>query len=503
MRRWLLSLLLTIGIVAGLAGTALAQDEGEAVSAGAKIDKKEVDAAVKKACDWLKSQQKPDGSWTGTGVYDGFYPYASTGFVLFALLKGTEGPESDCIKKGFEYLKSKEFSGVYGVSALILALCALYEPEAKPEEQETRKLQPGEKLRTGVYEPVERQAKKKFAKAPQWVKDWLQKAVAWLVSKQTTYVWRYPDAKPGDYGTQTALGGNEDASNTQYAMLALHAASRLGVNVSNEVYVKVAAYFLKYQEKDGPEVKPPFPVPAADLPISKLKELEKKILKGLEKEAREAARKGEEVPGIKELGPRTTEEMGDPYKEFGAEVSPMKARGWSYMPPETQGVSPWQIQATGSMTAGGVTTLVICKAVLEGTGWHDKNKKEMRQSIRDGVGWIAHNWTVTANPGPLDCWKYYYLYGLERVGVLALTRRIGEHLWYEEGAKHILSNQSGDGSWPGSSGGGGAGVQGFNYGPTWPTCFCILFLKKATAPVVNLPEDIYTGKGLFGPKGGK
>jgi hypothetical protein len=492
--------LLVAGVLAFLCSPLLAQGDA-AVSEGSKVDKKVVDEAVKRACDWLKSQQKPDGSWTGAGLYDGFYPYSSTAFVLYALLKGTEGPDSECIVKGFTYLKDKDFPGVYGVSALILALCALWEPEPEPEDQESRKLEPGEKLRTGLYEPKERQAKEQFKKkAPDWAKDWLKRAVAWLVSKQAANVWRYPENKPGDYNTHTAFGGNEDASNTQYAMLALHAAGRLGIQAPESVYEKVADYFLVHQEKDGPEVTPPFAVPAADLSIKKLKELEAEILKKIRKEAEQAAREGREIPGAKDLGPRTTSEMGDPYREFGAEISPMKARGWAYLPVGAESGSPWQTQATGSMTASGVASLVICKAKLEGTSWHKKNEKALRQSIRDGMAWIAHNFTVTNNPGPLDCWKYYYLYGLERSGVLALTRKIGDHLWYEEGALHILGTQQSDGSWPGASGGGGAGTQGFEYGPTWPTCFAILFLKKATAPVVDLPEQAYTGEGLLGPR---
>ena len=90
-----------------LSAPAFAQED-EVVSKGAKIDKKVVDAAVKKACDWLKTQQKADGSFQGAGLYDGFYPYASTAFVLFALLKGTENGDSKCIQDGFNYLKAQK-----------------------------------------------------------------------------------------------------------------------------------------------------------------------------------------------------------------------------------------------------------------------------------------------------------------------------------------------------------------------------------------------------------
>ena len=489
--------------VVGLCVPAFAQG-GAAVSEGAKIDKNAVEAAVKKACDWLKSQQKPDGSWTGANHYDTFYPYASTAFVTFALLKGTESGESGCVKKAFDYLRKKEFPGVYGVSSLILALCALFEPQAEPEPEEQKEVRPGEKLRTTLFEPRERMARRKLEDAPPWVNEWLKSAVAWLVSQQAVNIWRYPGTGVGDYAVSQARGGNQDASNTQYAMLALHEASILGVNAPLDVYGKVADYFIVEQEKDGPDVKP-FPVPAADLPINKLKEMEKEILKKLKQEHMQAVKEGKPGLSLKDLGPRTTEEMGDPYKDFGAELSPMKARGWAYLPQgtPTTGATPveqWQVQATGSMTAGGAGTLIICKSKLEGTNWYMDNDKKLRQAIRDGMAWLSHKFTVTDNPGPLGCWKYYYLYGLERAGVLSLTRKIGDHFWYEEGGKHILATQGGDGSWPGTSvDSGDPHVKSFDYGPIWPTCFCILFLKKATAPVVNLPEPTTTGEGLFGP----
>jgi hypothetical protein len=250
MAKWGLGGVIVLALLTVICTPALAQEDA-AVSEGAKIDKKVVDAAVKKACDWLKTQQKPDGSFQGADLYDGFYPYSSTAFVLFALLKGTENSDSKCVQEGFKNLKAqKEWPGVYGVSALILALCALFEPPPPPkEDMEARKLKPGEKLRTSAYDPEEKKARDRFRKkAPKWAKDWLERAVKYLVSVQAANAWRYPEAKPGDYNTKTALGGNEDASNTQYAMLALHAASRVGVNAPTKVYIKAGDYFLAHQE---------------------------------------------------------------------------------------------------------------------------------------------------------------------------------------------------------------------------------------------------------------
>ena len=44
-------------------------------------------------------------------------------------------------------------------------------------------------------------------------------------------------------------------------------------------------------------------------------------------------------------------------------------------------------------------------------------------------------------------------------------------------------------------------IRGANLDPMVNTCFAVLFLKRATAPVVKIPDDPYTGHDLFG--GGK
>ncbi|MCX7702953.1 MAG: hypothetical protein N2234_02465, partial [Planctomycetota bacterium] len=78
-------------------------------------------------------------------------------------------------------------------------------------------------------------------------------------------------------------------------------------------------------------------------------------------------------------------------------------------------------------------------------------------------------------------------------------RKLGKHDWWKEGAEYLLGVQNADGSWPGSEQGGVR--QGDTTSPMVNTCFAILFLKKATMPLVKLPEQIYSGEGLVG--GGK
>ena len=100
--------------------------------------------------------------------------------------------------------------------------------------------------------------------------------------------------------------------------------------------------------------------------------------------------------------------------------------------------------------------------------------------------WLARNFSVTANPGKSEHsdderWMYFYfMYGLERAGMLFGTETIGKHRWYREGAEYLLKEQSPGGSWNG-------GANGLR--PAVDTCFAILFLRRATR---NLPRGTST-----------
>jgi len=148
-------------------------------------------------------------------------------------------------------------------------------------------------------------------------------------------------------------------------------------------------------------------------------------------------------------------------------------RGWCYSDGQGSdcghGGPPY-----GSMTAGAIGAVCIYDYML-GKEW----KKD--KPVLDGLAWLDKNWSVTENIGPPETakgsnngWLYYYLYALERTGMLYDTALIGNHDWYLEGARILLNAQKGDGSWDGSH---------FKH-PTWDTCFAILFLKRATKRLV-------------------
>jgi hypothetical protein len=142
-------------------------------------------------------------------------------------------------------------------------------------------------------------------------------------------------------------------------------------------------------------------------------------------------------------------------------------RGWSYTTAEP---------AYSSMSAGAIGAVCIYDYIL-GEDW----KKD--RVVADGLAWLTKNFSVTENIGPCQTggqhpkeFLYYYLYALERVGMLYDTALIGRRDWYLEGAQVILAAQKADGSWAES---GPATMR-----PTWDTCFAILFLKRATQPLV-------------------
>jgi len=468
---------LALAVLASLCEPAFAQQE---------MEREDIKQSIQKAVKWLQSQQAADGSWDyqdqpfklGIHMTDG-----CTCFVLFALLKGGVLPNDPCITKGFAYARPKPFQHVYTVSCLILALEALYtweKPEPKKKEKEEAKPDIDKHI-TELVEKKDETVKKFHKRVSPADRKLMIEAVKWLVDHQETNIWRYPGGS----------GGNEDCSNTQYAMLALNAARRLKIPVPIDVFKKVADYCVKNQEKDGPEVEW-FPVPGADNSFAKLRkiqELLKKEIRDLNRDYKRRVRKGEQPPAD---GWTTTVVEDAQRKMYGGEKKKIRARGWCYMFNDTESQA-WRLRITGSMTTSGAAALLIAKAALEEERAADKAYMEkINTAIRDGCGWLAHHWSTSRNPAGegSSIHKCYYLYGLERVGMLGLIPRFGKHFWYDEGVKEWLRTQKADGSWDA----GGAGTSG----PVPDTCWGILFLKRATTPLVRIPETIYTGEGLFG-----
>jgi len=129
----------------------------------------------------------------------------------------------------------------------------------------------------------------------------------------------------------------------------------------------------------------------------------------------------------------------------------------------------------GSMTVAGLTSLYICGQRLERSGttcgeWRSDKRLAL------GLAWIGKNFTVDHNRvhkrGMVfdNAWLYYYLYGLERVGMILAKKTIGGHDWYRRGAEFLVNAQEQSGHWCGGSRDGS-------------TEFAMLFLGKGSAPI--------------------
>jgi len=264
---------------------------------------------------------------------------------------------------------------------------------------------------------------------------WLREMTAWLVGAQ---------GKAGGFGYTSPGFFDTDVSNTQVALLALKSARRCGAEVPQAVWQKAMVHLLDAQESAGPS----------------------------------CVRRGETWKPVEGDGPRTV----------GARD---RARGWGYKP---------RTPGTGSMTAGGVSSLVICRSELSGSpGYDGKLDARAEQGIWDGIAWLGSHFSVVENPGPRDApaavggKHYYWLYGLERAGMLSGIPWTGEHDWYREGAQWLVDHQDPAGFWPGNG--------------LTETCFALLFLQRATPPaprgaVSGSTEDAKEGKEAKDPKEG-
>jgi hypothetical protein len=216
--------------------------------------------------------------------------------------------------------------------------------------------------------------------------------------------------------------GEGDNSNSQYAALGLRACFDAGIIVPRET-IELARKWWRESQNDG----------------------------GKGKKGR---------PGVA-TGPSEGTPPADP-------------AGWCY------GGRSHGHPAYGSMSAGAVGALVIY-------GHHLGEKSKADPWVLAGLAWMAQNFTVTDNPGPPEWGEgkpgymtYYYLYAMERAGILFGTETIGGHRWYSEGAEQILRSQKPDGSW---------NAEGPEANSTWETCFAILFLKRATRPLEDVVSE--------------
>ncbi len=450
----------------------------------------QVNRAIEKGTIWLKNKpvffplRKGDAAhWgliKGSKLYGGGtgpayrHPAGPTALALYTLLKCGVSPKDPVIVKGFNWLKqvhkiTPKYDGVegqgfewahieavssYELSVMILAYTAKYDTYKK----------------TSASRAASRKKKKKLKIRDREEREFVIAMVEALVERrgmpeeaptpEGSRGWRYnmPIVKKSGGNRNWTRGkhrspphANQDLSSTQLACLALFSAHRFGFKVDMKIWQQIIEFTLEHQEPDGPE-----------------------------------------------------HERHDPVYKDGKYAKPMdKARGFMYIKGSSDGSEG---VATGSMSACGITNLLIAREVLEkdskGKKLLKKNPgllKKIENGIWDGLAWLDRNWSPFTNKNSKYGYHIYYLYALERAMDILNKKLCGTHLWYEEGAKAILGRQKAHMLevkikkntelretvyWMTKS----------THEPkdVLDTCFALLFLKRATKGLV--PGGVVTGQ---------
>ncbi|HZV00829.1 MAG TPA: hypothetical protein VFF73_29200 [Planctomycetota bacterium] len=470
---------ITAILIVLMAGAVVAEDDSPAARRNKAIDK---------GIAWLEGQQASDGSWDyGSGPFrmPVHMKQGTTALAALALLKSGVAPDDPKVTKAFDFVAGCAIEHTYSAACVLLALeaRASWEPP-RDEDGEIKADATREKDGKGA-------AAAKRGKPSARDLELAQRCVDFLVKCRYPDTWSYPRLGKGN--------GDPDLSNTQYALLGLDAAEKIGVAVPRDCYEKAVHDILGAQEKDGPEVAT-FPVPGADLSFKELRKIEKEMREKIKQIA--SAFKGKKPGEPGRNGHTEADETRTVEEDAGHKIlrttgrAKMKARGFSYalLPVDQDGnnghehFQDWQRKATASMTTAGLASLALCKAHLEGTAGYDRALQEtVDQALRDGAAWLAKNFSVTSNTGMAGGAQHvdYYLYGLERAAILLLVPKFGDHDWYDEGSRALVSAQADAGSW--DAGGNGT------LGPVPDTCFALLFLSRGTTPIVRIPARTATG----------
>lgn len=186
----MLARVLCIALVVGMASVQGVEDDSPALTS-------RVNRAIVCGVERLRATQAADGSWGGVG---GEHPGGMTALCAFALVKSGALRSDAAVRKALDVVLATEFRSTYSHSVRLLLLDALSEPE-----------------------------RWRASAAP---------SLDFLVANQVAGDWAYP-------------WGAADASNTQFALLGLAAAHRMGLEIPDATLVSAAKAIFRAQDKSG------------------------------------------------------------------------------------------------------------------------------------------------------------------------------------------------------------------------------------------------------------
>ena len=177
----------------------------------AQVTDEQVDGAIDRGVAYLWSLQKDDGTFGGGETHLGVpYPGSSTVMAMLALIYAGESLEKPEMRKGFKALAELDLRKTYTAGFRVIALAELYHRADKTMKESLRAI-----IRQDVTNLL----------------DWQLANGAWIYEKSDGPTW--------------------DFSNTQLAVLALREATRAGIEIKPEAYLKVQKLYLDRQQADG------------------------------------------------------------------------------------------------------------------------------------------------------------------------------------------------------------------------------------------------------------
>jgi len=181
-------------------------------SVRADVTQEDVEQAIRDAIRFLKSEQQPNGSWP---EFDGTNATGTTSLATLALLTAGVPTNDPNVARALKYLEqysAVDLDRTYTVS-----------------------------LQTMVFAAAD----------PERYKLSLLGNVAWLERAQVTEPQR--GTWPGSWTYDSLKVQQGDNSNTQYALLALYAASEAGIPVKPQVWALARQYWESGQKPQGPD----------------------------------------------------------------------------------------------------------------------------------------------------------------------------------------------------------------------------------------------------------
>ncbi|MEM1109040.1 MAG: DUF4159 domain-containing protein [Planctomycetota bacterium] len=114
--------------------------------------------------------------------------------------------------------------------------------------------------------------------------------------------------------------------------------------------------------------------------------------------------------------------------------------GWGYNNRSGRGGGA----STGSMTAAGIAILQIAQQRLARD--EDEPDPRLADALRRGVEWLDQRFDPAVNPGLKTKYRFYYLYGIERLALANGLSSLNGRDWFAAGARFILDQENGRGT---------------------------------------------------------